>query len=1409
MRHVIDVRARPGWNVDSDHEVCTLTLRGNPRGKTARDHRWKVPGLTQRKGRLPVAVLVDEKFDLGQPLCPTVTGKIAKAMEERLDNITNMSEFDDALRSVAEEHLPKVPSRKSWSEGEHRNKIEAALERRRRARCSSVSNPNSVTAGELKAAERSLRRVTRHALYSHLTTMCDKMQSIADEGKGLSRDFFRELTNVKRFLGSYERPKKELIADVKARVKEMDNFFKNTRFCQERPWLDEDEILSVPPIEGIDVDAIFTEPDQAEVLRATMALKNGKAADIKGVQAEVLKAATKSPRVGTWFAKAVIEIWRGRQIPDHWLEALGFLIWKQKHPKTDLKNWRVVNLIVITSKVVSKMLHWRLQRLASRVWSQTQYGFRPGSWTMDAIFVVTRIMEDFRTTRHVDGSDEEDVYRNTLYWMFEDYSTAFDGMPRELLWKVLRIIFKVPDDIVDLLRRFHDGFRMHSVVNNQYGIGFITKSGVRQGSLSGPDLWNYLMQAVLWALALRMIRRGFTHGVKIRYDTDGKIRARWEGRVDTTLTGDVHDSTYADDSAVPAAGLKQVNVFQQFWEVSRAGGSEMSLDNPLDGTKGKTKVMKITQEPNDWQPTQREMDEMKVGGVPLPFVKEFLYLGSIRSTDRDLGVAADINRRLAKGTAIMSTLEGLWRGTHLTRRVKGKLMTTFAVPTALYGCSNWALTSANVRRLRHWWFRMLKWAFGIHNPNFQATGQTRKSMMKALEVQPIMVYLRRSVVQQIGHIARKSVHNPAKQLLFGWVADRAPWKRGATGRRKAPPRTLKEHYKATLKEIPDPLFDMRIWSLQAQDRNLWRRFARSVHGNTHFGGGQLGSTSMATRTQNMRHDRRVVRGDVVTTEDPTELQPDRKKHITICPLRCGWRGQGIGQHIATAHPLHPVEYQCVECGYKTENKAQSSRHVKQHGGAEVRTILKNDCDRYRWDYRDKYLRVIPAGTTEPRPPGWLKAKTKRYKDKSTRVRGLFKYKGIDDEDRQRRSDRRRQVLANEGVDSWRELSRFGQRRWLKTWAFYDGWGPKDILRTRRPEHSTTRRRRGCGRRCGWDDHTRSTPHNCPLHPDYVGHLKVGGKPQGVRGDSVEAQEWRNNRRREEQRRRQVEQMPGRFECRHQCGATFNTKAQRSSHERSVCALDSEGSERTLHRCMVPGCDAKYVNQADKRKHELRCRKKFEYDSPTCPSCGYQVNDRKEVDGREVVKGRDTVAPSSWEFHVNKYKRTRLVSCGWCGEHHLIPGCSRSPKDLGRVWRCSDNFMTQFGSRDCRQRRPREGGEPPWMEKYRREMQEWRNRDEDTEDEEDRPLWWEDMQEENAMENALGHEIEDVRQRHQQVRREGRPHTPDEDGEPLNYDDINQPPNAQVPPGRRRRRDGRRQARRQARRRHRDGGRFPR
>ena len=78
-------------------------------------------------------------------------------------------------------------------------------------------------------------------------------------------------------------------------------------------------------------------------------------------------------------------------------------------------------------------MHWRLQKLAAATWLHTQYRFRREAWTMDAIYVIKRLMEVFRTTRSVRRGSRFEQYNRTLYIMFEDFVKAFDSVNRELL----------------------------------------------------------------------------------------------------------------------------------------------------------------------------------------------------------------------------------------------------------------------------------------------------------------------------------------------------------------------------------------------------------------------------------------------------------------------------------------------------------------------------------------------------------------------------------------------------------------------------------------------------------------------------------------------------------------------------------------------------------------------------------------------------------------------------------------------------------------------------------------------------------------------------------------------------------------------------------------------------------------
>ena len=96
----------------------------------------------------------------------------------------------------------------------------------------------------------------------------------------------------------------------------MDTHFMK-RFRTIRNGISMEEILSVPPIEGVDVEAIFTRPDAVEIRSAVMALSNNRSPDILGVQAEVLKVAVQSQLVLEKLTELVLRFWDGGDIPDH------------------------------------------------------------------------------------------------------------------------------------------------------------------------------------------------------------------------------------------------------------------------------------------------------------------------------------------------------------------------------------------------------------------------------------------------------------------------------------------------------------------------------------------------------------------------------------------------------------------------------------------------------------------------------------------------------------------------------------------------------------------------------------------------------------------------------------------------------------------------------------------------------------------------------------------------------------------------------------------------------------------------------------------------------------------------------------------------------------------------------------
>ena len=101
-------------------------------------------------------------------------------------------------------------------------------------------------------------------------------------------------------------------------------------------------------------------------------------------------------------------------------------------------------LISHASKVMLKILQARLQQYVNRELTDVQAGFRKGRGTRDQIANIHWIMEKARE------------FQKKIYFCFIDYTTAFDSVDHNKLWKILKEM-RIPDPLTCLLRNMYAG----------------------------------------------------------------------------------------------------------------------------------------------------------------------------------------------------------------------------------------------------------------------------------------------------------------------------------------------------------------------------------------------------------------------------------------------------------------------------------------------------------------------------------------------------------------------------------------------------------------------------------------------------------------------------------------------------------------------------------------------------------------------------------------------------------------------------------------------------------------------------------------------------------------------------------------------------------------------------------------
>jgi len=513
-------------------------------------------------------------------------------------------------------------------------------------------------------------------------------------------------------------------------------------------------------------------PTEEELSQAMDCLSCGKAPGKDGIPPEVLKSC--KPALLQHLHELLCLCWEKGHVPQDMRDANIVTLYKNKGDRSDCNNYRGISLLSIVGKVFARVILARLQSLASRVYPESQCGFRTGRSTVDMIFSVRQLQEKCREQQ------------KPLYIAFIDLTKAFDLVSRSGLFSLLQKI-GCPPRLLQMVTSFHED--MHSTVcfNGSTSEAFPVSSGVKQGCVLAPTLFG-----IFFSMLLQYAFADCEEGIFIRTRADGKLfniaRLRAKTKVREVL---IREMLFADDAALTShteTGLQEL--------VSRLSHAckEFGLTISLKKTN-------ILAQGTDTAP------DITIDNTHLEVVETFTYLGSTVSSS--LSLDTEISSRIGKGAAVMSKLnKRVWSNSQLTVNTKLRVYQACVLSTLLYGSESWTTYASQEKRLNSFHLRCLrrllqvKWQDKV----------TNTEVLKRAGIPSLFALLSRKRLKWLGHVRRMDDGRIPKDMLYGELREGSR----PTGR---PQLRFKDVCKRDMKAAD---IDSNTWECSADNRQLWR-----------------------------------------------------------------------------------------------------------------------------------------------------------------------------------------------------------------------------------------------------------------------------------------------------------------------------------------------------------------------------------------------------------------------------------------------------------------------------------------------------------------------------------------------------------------------------------------------------------
>ena len=251
----------------------------------------------------------------------------------------------------------------------------------------------------------------------------------------------------------------------------------------------------------------------------------------------------------------------------------------------------------------------------------------------------------------------------------------------------------------------------------------------------------------------------------------------------------ISNARYADDTALIAQSPMEM---QQLLDKVNAAGAQRLLKLNVK----KTKLMTIGDVPDDIN--------IRVNNDPVEKVKQFKYLGSLKSTEGDC--SKDVNARIAMAKRRMCELTTLWKDRSIPVALKMRLVKTLVWTVLSYGAEAWTLKVRDERKITSmemWlWRRMLRISW--------MEKRTDNSILQELEIKrELLGHVRKRKLTYYGHLCRDHGCQLTKTVVEGYVEGR---------RRRGRPR---KQYIDNIKQWTQLTTSQCVRA--AEDRSRWKQ----------------------------------------------------------------------------------------------------------------------------------------------------------------------------------------------------------------------------------------------------------------------------------------------------------------------------------------------------------------------------------------------------------------------------------------------------------------------------------------------------------------------------------------------------------------------------------------------------------